>query len=284
MAVRLVVRVDAPRAHPDRLTVRDAFEHVLDLFDLAVYGDSDPNRRVEWRLVTASMQSPLTVVAEAVPVVPGMDIDEIARKQTFEFVRNYEQLKGGRVPKAWSAGMARTKAKNVAVRNRKGIGRTSIIVGTPEAPLQQQVDVTEEDAQVAVQALGVPTLEAALKGKEQIGSLEGKLVHVGTYYNQPAVALRERKTSAEVWCTVPDEFRSQIANEANFMDVWSGRRVRVRGRIVYDREGNIARVYASEIHRIEPETVEVGRIQDPRFTDGMTVAEYLEKLRDGDLG
>lgn len=284
MPVRMVVRVDAPRAHPDRLTVRDAFEHVLDLFELAVYGDEDPNREVEWRLVTASMQSPLTVVAEAVPVRPGVDIDAIARRQSAEFVRNYEELKHGRVPKAWSTGVARAKAKNVAVRNRKGIGRTSIAVGTPDEPLEQQVDITEEDAQIAVQALGVPPLEAAIKGKEQIGSLEGKLVHVGTYYNQPAVALRERKSNAEVWCTVPDEFRDQIANEANFIDVWSGRRVRIRGRIVYDREGNIARVYASEIHRIEPATVDVGTIQDPRFTDGMTVAEYLEKLRDGELG
>jgi len=283
MAVRMVVRVDAPRSHPDRLTVRDAFEHVLDLFDLAVYGEADPNHKVEWRLVTTSMQSPLTVVAEAVSVVPGMDIEAIARRQSAEFVRNYDQLKRGRVPKAWNAGIARAKAKNVVVRNRKGIGRTSIVIGEPDAPIEQ-VDVTEEDAQVAVQALGVPAMEQALKGKEQIGSLEGRLVHVGTYYNQPAVALRERKSNAEIWCTVPAEFLRQIANEADFTDVWSGRRVRIRGRIVYDRVGNIARVYASEIHRIEAAPVDVGSIQDARFTDGMSVAEYLDKLRDGELG
>jgi hypothetical protein len=281
MAVRLVVRVDAPRAHPDRLTVRDAFEHVLDLFDLAVY-DADTSAKLEWRLVTASMQSPLTVVAEAVSLVPGLDIEEIARKQSAAFVRNYDELKHGRVPKAWSTGIARAKARNVAMRNRRGIGRTSIALGEPDAPIDQ-VDLTEDEAQVAVQALG-ETVDPGLKGKEQMGSLEGKLVHVGTYYNLPAVALKERKTGAEIWCTVPDEFVGQIASEADFSDVWSGRRVRVRGRIVYDRDGAISRVYASEIHRIEPAKVDVATIQDPRFTDGMTVSEYLEKLRDGELG
>jgi hypothetical protein len=282
MPVRMVVRVDAPRAHPDRLTVRDAFEHVLDLFDLAIYGEADPEHKVEWRLVTASMQSPLTVVAEAVSVVPGVDIESIARRQSAEFVRNYDQLKRGSVPNAWSAGIARAKAKNVATRNRKGIGRTSIQVGDADKSIDQ-VDITEEDAQIAVQALE-PANDQTLKGKEQVGSIEGKLIHVGMYYNQPAIALRERKSGAEVWCTVPDEFRDQIANEANFMDVWSGRRVRVRGRIVYDRSGAIGRVYASEIHRIDAAPMEVGTIQDPRFTNGMTVAEYLEKLRDGELG
>jgi len=283
MAVRMVVRVDAPRAHPDRLTVRDAFEHVLDLFDLALYGESDPEHKVEWRLVTASMQSPLTVVAEAVSVVPGIDIEAIAVKQSAEFVRNYDQLKRGHVPKTWSSGIARTKARNVAVRNRKGIGRTSIQLARPDAPTEQ-IDVTEEDAQVAVHALAEAAVDAQVRGKEQIGSLEGKLTHVGTYYGQPAIALLERKSHNEIWCTVPDEFRDQIATEANFLDIWSGRRVRVRGRIVYDRSGGISRVYASEIHRIESTPVKVEAIQDAKFTDGMTVAEYLEKLRDGDLG
>jgi hypothetical protein len=228
------------------------------------------------------MQSPLTVVAEAVSVVPGVDIEAIARKQSTEFVRNYDQLKRGRVPRAWSEGIAKAKAKNVLTRNRRGIGRTSIEVNRPDKT--EVVELSEDEAQVAVQALGEAANDQLSKGKEQVGSIEGTLTHVGTYYNQPAIALRERKSGAEIWCTVPDEFRKQIANEANFMDVWSGRRVRVRGRIVYDRAGNITRCYASEIHRIEPAPMEVGSIQDAKFTDGMTVSEYIEKLRDGDLG
>ena len=283
MAERIVVSVDAPADRPDLLKVQDAFTHILELFDLATHSESDAENVVVWRLVSVSMQSPLTVVSEAVSARPGVDIDQIARAQKAEFGRNYSELRQGRVPKIWSMGIARKTARSIFQRNCDGIGQTNINID-PDNKASPEIVVTPVDAEVVVQALDDATNDIAPKIKEQVGSVEGFMVQVGTHYNRPAILIRERKTGMEVWCVVPDEFRSQIAGEANFDDVWNGRRVLVHGRISYEKSGQIARIFATHIHRVDAHPVAVESITDPSFTNGLSVSEYLEKLRDGDLG
>lgn len=283
MAERLIVSVDAPTSRPDLLSVQDAFTHILELFELAVHSESDAENVVVWRLVSASMKSPLTVVAEAVSARHDVNIDQIARAQKQEFARNLGELRHGRIPKVWSSGQVRKTTRDVFLRNRDGIGRTNINID-PTDEHSTEIVVTPEDAEVVIRALDDTIVDTISKTKDQIGSIEGFLIEVGTHYNKPAIRIRERKTGADVWCIIPEEFRALIASEANFDDVWSGRRVVVHGRITYEGAGQISRVFASDVHRVELHPVGVENIRDSNFTGGLSVAEYLEKLREGNLG
>ena len=70
--------------------------------------------------------------------------------------------------------------------------------------------------------------------RQEIGSIEGVLLEVGTEYNQPAILVQERKTGKSIWCRVDAELKHAISEEARFEDVWDRRRVVVKGRIFYD--------------------------------------------------
>lgn len=102
MSQKLVVSVDASQDGTELVTVQDVFSHVLELFQLV--SDSDPMNqdKVAWRLISASMNSPFTVTAEAVPRFPYRSIDISAASQVNAFVSNYNELKQGRIPVAWS--------------------------------------------------------------------------------------------------------------------------------------------------------------------------------------
>ena len=282
MSQKLVVSVDASKDHPDLMTVQDVFSHVLDLFQLV--GQSDPGSEgaVQWRLLSVNMNSPLTVTAEAVPVYPGTVIEEAAKRQKAAFSRNYRELKSGRMPSAWVATkIARDTATRVLTRNRTGIGRTTVDASIESS--DRPITVTQEDAERA--AIAVAANAPLLKRtKEQIGSVEGRLVQIHQHYGHPAIQIIERKTREEIWCIVPDEFQHEISESTKVEDVWKGRRVVVRGRISYGTDGKISRVEATHVRTVDPVDVPESAIADKDFTGGLPVSEYLERFRDGKLG
>ena len=115
MTQKLVVSVDGVSGDPDRMTVQEAFSHVLDLFQLVAQSDPGAEGVVQWRLLSVTMNSPLTVVAEAIPAYPGAVIEEAAKRQKASFSRNYRELTSGRMPAMWST----TKgARETATRAR----------------------------------------------------------------------------------------------------------------------------------------------------------------------
>lgn len=282
MSEKLVISVDASTTSPDLMKVQDVFAHVLELFDLASKSESDPEHTVIWRLVNVSMNSPLTVTAEAVSAKPNVNVDVIAKAQKQEFARNLNSLRKGIIPKVWAGESAR-KARSFLARNRNGIGVTSIHTDLDDPDLSD-IKITHEDADFADAVMHESVAGLLQKPtKTQIGSVDGNLIEVGTHYGKPAILIRERKTGSEIWCIVPDEFRPQIADKATLNDVWSGRRVVVRGIIYFDRERKISKVEASHIRRIDGLDVPLENILDKSFTDDMPATEYLEKFREGSI-
>ena len=161
--------------------------------------------------------------------------------------------------------------------------RTTIVLYHDKPP----VVVTPAVADVALNVLkgeSVIALFSEDRSREEWGSVEGRLLEVGTEYEQPAIRIEERTSRSPVWCRIPEGVRDRIAGEANFKDVWEHQRVLVRGKIVYDKDGSIKRVYADDVSRIIPRQMTIHDIHDPNFTEGMKTTEYLDKLEDGDLG
>lgn len=278
MTERLVISVDAPVGTPDELSVQDAFAQIIELFDLVSNSTAAAHdQSVVWRLVSVTKNSPLTVTAEAYSRQPGVNVDLIARTQKTAFASNMRELKSGRIPRAWSAGKSKTYANNFVRRSRKEIGITKI-----EAVDNQEITVTADDlTQIPEQVYN----DIPVSRKQQVGSIEGALLQVGTYYQKPAILIRERKTKAEIWCLVPDETaRVLIKEHTDFEDVWSSSRILVRGTISYDTAGNIARVTATDARRVPSANVSEEKLVDHSFTGELGVTEYLDRLSEGTLG
>jgi hypothetical protein len=280
---RLVIKVDSPKDDPELMKVQDVFRHVLDLFELATRSESDPDGAVIWRLVSVSMNSPMTVVAEAASVRPNVDINIIARAQKLEFARNVSSLRIGVIPPVWSSESDRRTIRNLLVRNQNGIGNTNIDFLIPGESNAVPIQITQQDAMVASAALAAPLHAPTGQPKSQFGSIEGNLLGVGLHYQHPAIQLEERKTQNKIWCIVPDEFRRIIDTRATFNDVWSGRRVIVRGRISYDKDRNISRVEATEIRPVDPVSASIEDFSSPDFTGGLSAVDYLNRFREGSL-
>lgn len=288
MAARLKVRIDPPSNRPNVLKVQDALAQVLDLFDLTGYTEVESSENVIWRIVAASNNSPFIVIAEAVSLDPGVDIQETAHAQRREFIRNMQSLIDGEVPEIWGSGAAQKIVAKLAERNRNGIGATNIASDSDENETLEReaayIAVTKTEATYILEQFGEEFAIEPIPAKTQIGSIEGVLLGATTYYHKPAIRVKERKTRMAIPCVIPDDRRDHIAAETNFEDVWKGQRVVVSGRIEYSNSGSISRVIANEIRKISPKPVQIEDIQDKEFTDGLAPAEYLDKFREGDIG
>lgn len=281
MSQKLVITVDPSEGGAGLVTVQDVLSHVLELFELV--GESDPSNEglVAWRLVSATMNSPFTVTAEAVPRFPGVPVDRVAASQVRAFAHNYSELRSGHLPEAWAQNDARRRVSRLLARSSGAFAFTR--VSAIEGP---QID----DVEITPSTTPPPSFDAVMMSpnepsvKMQVGSIEGRLLQVQRWYQQPAIQVEERKTKQRVWCVVPDEFQHEISENTRVEDVWRGSRVLVKGKIYYGNGGRIARVIAASVRRVEVIEVPDDAIVDKDFTGGLSSSEYLERFRDGKLG
>ena len=279
MSQKLIVSVDASNENPELSSVEDVFSHVLELFRLVNQSGSDNQGDIVWRLVSVQMNSPLTVTAEAVSVRYGVQADVVAERQKRAFTCNYNQLRSGTIPREWSTPKIREVMNSFLARSRAGIGRTTVDVGLKT---EKPIVITKEDADQAAVTVAINDPKPN-RTKEQIGSVEGRLLQIASYYGHSAIQILDRRTKEEIWCVVPEAFQHEVSESTSVEDVWKGSRVLVRGRITYGTDGKVARVVATSVRRIESQTILEATISDKEFTGGINVSEYLEKFRDGNL-
>lgn len=281
MTERLVISVD-PGGTETNQKVQDVFGHVLDLFDLLAHSGQIDDDAVAWRLVSVSMNSPLTIIAEAIAArpAPPVLVERVARAQRERFSSNILELKGGRVPNAWRGPR---ELKRISRAFRTSQPSTTRILAAEDRQLEA-VAMLPVDLPVVEKALQAAAVEAAPRPKDQRGSIEGQILEVGMFYNRPAIKIRERKSRIEVWCTVTEAHRRQVSAGTNFEDVWNGRRVLVEGHLQYDAGGDLSRVFVDTMQVTDPREVSVHALSDPNITQGLSAAEYLERFREGTLG
>jgi hypothetical protein len=271
VAERIKIVVVASGAHPDVLTVQDAMRQVLDIFDMI-----EPAPGVQWKLLHATTNSPLTIEGEAVSLEPSVDISVIARAQKQILARNWQAVTSGKLPDDPKFNLK--LAKRVLERNTNGVGATEI-----DFELGEPVRVTPTVAKRAISAFEEKPIFffESTAAHEEVGTIEGQLQEVGTHYKQPAVKIETRHK--EIWVRLSEDLQPVFQNKASYQDVWHHQRVMVRGRIKYDSEGDIVSMLATDIRRIAPPTVTVEQLKDTRFTAGLSISEYLDRFRDGTL-
>ena len=283
MAERLIISVD-PGPVEQSQRVQDVFGHVLDLFELLGQSGQAEDASVVWRLVRVSMNSPLTVEAEAIalrtaPV--GLDLQAVARRQRTNFVRNVDSLRTGVFPEAWRKEVARARRAFAGPQARLS---TRVEAPSNEAGVIERVEIVPDDRPLVEKAIVEASRDAAVRPKTQRGSVEGQLRDITTHHGKPAIKLLERRSRSEVWCIVSEAHREKIAAAASFDDVWTGRRVRVEGTLIFEESGRLARVMADAVHMITARDVAVEEIHDPNATLGMSTDDYIDRFREGTLG
>lgn len=278
----IIVHPSAARA--DALTVQDAMRQVLDFFEIMTPEDQTGGGLV-WTLAMASANSPLTVIGEAASLDPSLDISILARLQKQAVAEQLRSLAAGARPNRAISKRDQSIYRRFMQRIINGVGETDAILDGPGSAISMTPDFAAAAIDVLVReerAFDALLLED--REREEIGSIEGYLLQVGSEYNQPAILVRERKTGAEVWCRVDVALKEEISAKIGFEDVWDRRRVIVRGRISYNKQGAILRIRAISVAAVSPRRMTLQDIADANFTGGLTAAGYLERLREGDIG
>jgi hypothetical protein len=277
--VRIVIRPSG--SHPDILTVQDAAEQIRDIFGLA-----DDNPGVAWKLIFATTNTPLTIAAEMVAMTPDMRPDELAAyafQATQQLDAGFSALREGRIIDAWAEGPKAQILKRVLTRSMNGIGRTDIQINDELEPEVVNPTVAKAGLQ-ALAARAEPEAPPIDRARIEVGSIEGEYLNIGHHYGHPAILVRERKTGGPIWCWVADDDLETISARIRAADVWLRKRVRARGKIIFNSTGDMLHVEAVDVQLSDIERVALDDVRDRSFTDGLTVSEYLERFREGDLG
>jgi hypothetical protein len=282
MSEKIKIVIEAPEAHPEYLTIRDAMEQVLDYFQLASIGDPN-SQNIVWKLVSVSMKSPFTVTGEAMSLDPAINTDVIARRQKDRFRTGIKSLLDGVTPHDWTSGEANKIVERVLKRNKNGIGKTKLFMDFKRKSVP--IEITPQLADfVIIEIHKLPSrLFAEDSAHKELGSVDGYLVAAGSDHGKPAIRIQDRLTKREIWCRVPEETRDSISKVMQLDDVWKHRRVIVSGLIQYEKDGDLSRIYEASIEFLDTREISLDKIRDKGFTQGMSPSEYLDKLREGNL-
>ena len=275
------ITVEPSADHPSVLGIGDAMQQVMDYFGLLTdEGDS----YVVWSLVHASAGSPFT--AEGVPV--DIRTNALAYEQVENHVDVIDRgiadiLRGKPLDEEFPP-----KKKLVAIRmlnrNLNGIGRTCIDLGDG-----RRLDIHSDLARKALVAVRKPVdgydfFHTTLP-RQEIGSIEGRIVDIRTVNGEPAIRLKDHLTGREINCNISKEGQEEIEEKMNMSakDVWKKRRIRIGGTIYYGINRKIIRLTGGSVKFIDPPNVDLKELRDPDFTGGLPAREYLEKLRENDF-
>lgn len=246
---------------------------IADAFAL-LKGDSGDD--FDWRLVSATTNSPLTTVGEFAAVSPGAPAALLAAAQ-LAVEESYQALTDVLAGEEPTVDFDPKVLKRLLARNLNGVGLTKIAFEG-----RAEINITPSAAISALEVFKPHELPPAPKRVR--GSLEGELVDAGTHRKQPALKLRERSRGRILWCHIPEESKDDFAAAASLDDVWKNARVRLRGWIEYSKRGEISGMRAEGIQFVKTRDVQIAELHDPEFTGGVDSVAYIDRLRDGEVG
>jgi hypothetical protein len=269
---RATITVLPSSEHPDYLTIHDAMLQIADAFALL---KGEAGEDFDWRLVSATTNSPLTTVGEFAPVSPVPSALFASAQLAVE--ESYQALADVLAGEEPSGDVDLVILKRLLARNLNGVGLTKI-----EFDDRPPLNITPGAATSGLEVFRPHELPPAPKRVR--GTLEGDLIDAGSYRRQPALKLRERARGRILWCRIPENQKAKFAEATSLNDVWKNARVRLRGWVEYSKRGEISGMSAESIEHVESRAVQVSELHDPDFTEGLDSVAYLDRLRDGEIG
>jgi hypothetical protein len=168
---------------------------MLQIADAFALLKGDAGEEFDWRLVSATTNSPLTAVGEfaAVAPVPAalLATAQLAVEESYQALTD---VLAGEEP---SSDVDLVILKRLLARNLNGVGLTKI-----EFDDRPPLSITPGGATSGLEVFKPHELPSAPKRVR--GALEGDLIDAGTFRRQPALKLRERSRGRIFWCRIPE--------------------------------------------------------------------------------
>ena len=80
--------------------------------------------------------------------------------------------------------------------------------------------------------------------------MEGHILEATTFYGNPALRVRQFLSDQPVICVFDRAMAHRIGSEHTLAEVWSGRRVVVKGKITFDLAGEPSTVHATDVRAL----------------------------------
>ncbi|MBX9699315.1 MAG: hypothetical protein K2X74_07750, partial [Acetobacteraceae bacterium] len=90
--------------------------------------------------------------------------------------------------------------------------------------------------------------------------------------------IKDRISGSLVPCILSDELAAKAGPTHSWTDAWSGKRIRVKGRIYYDRDGKISRVSAVDMEDVSQREVDLNEVRAIDILEGKTPVDHLDGL------
>ena len=274
--------VEPSEEHHDILTIQDAFQQAIDFFSLLT-DDEDGN--VVWNLTMASTNSPFTCQGRPVDVRTFAGAEAAVEARVKIVQHNFGRIASGQ---DFDDSFPKNKieiARKILRRNTNGIGATTAKFSEKEEPLRINQDTAKRYfSNVLAPVESLHSYLFSRTARREHGSIDGRIIEIGTDYDFPAIHLEEHKTGRRIWCRINGETASRLGDEIRAGDAWGHKRVRVRGTVNYNAEGDTIRILDGTVAFIETTEIDLNKIEDKNFTEGYAVSEYLDRLQENEFG
>lgn len=123
-------------------------------------------------------------------------------------------------------------------------------------------------------------LREAMRPRSEYGDIEGVIKGLTTHYGKPSLILSERLTGAEIKVVLADRLADDAGESHNWSEVWSGQRVSVLGEITFDPKGEIVRVKALDLKKVQARLVPLEELRKVDILQGRSVSSHINLLRE----
>lgn len=283
MSRKITLRIKA-RGESNSPTVDDLLDQVRDYFEILKGVEEavadDGAQTLEWRIIGATANSPISLEAAAFAKEFAVNIDrraDIVTRQTAYGLRDL-QSRGDRPP--YFTNRVLLRAEKFFERVTNGLEQTTVDYG-PDLPA---LDLT-----VAVARLAVANTHRVLSPQnrpyQEQGSIEGFTHSIDRDgWGRYLLFIHQRLTGERIKCVLSGEAITELETK-RVADVWRARRLQVYGMLHFRVLGQLTQVDAIRVKflRDRRNLPDVDDILDENFTGGLATEEFLTRLRDGGL-
>jgi hypothetical protein len=273
---RVTIQVESNIGEDGPLTVMDTLHQFMDAFELlsAAIAQEPGGKHIKWRLERLTKNSPATAVGVAYSVDPAVVAAPLVYRGKVRISRAFSELAEGRV-EPWLSVQAHL-AKSLLKRNLNGVGRT-IFDFEDDAPRAVLVEKSARSGLRAIEVFEASADQIDLS-RSEFGSIDAHVAEAKTYHGKPAIYVKERLSERLIPCVLSDALAKRVGTTHSWLDAWTGKRVRVRGEVFYDRYGDVSRVGAVGLSDVEVTQPDLKALQDLRLLDGKTPSEHIDAL------
>ena len=233
----------------------------------------------------ASTNSPFTCQGEPVDTRTWAGAFDAVYDRVSIVERNFERIAGGLdFDETFPKSKIET-ARKILKRNTNGIGKSTAKFFDKNAPISIYQDRAVryfEEVMTPVESLHSYLFSRT--SRQERGSLDGRIIEIGTDYDMPAIRLEEHNSGRRVWCRISKASASDLADQIRAGDAWEHKRVRVRGVLNYDNSGRPIRIVDGYVSFLVDTDVSLQDVDDKDFTEGYSVSEYLDRLQENEFG